>query len=697
MHLSTSFVATCIILMFMMSEVSLMGSPQLSKESKSKKFGWIQSMNRSIKLGGSSRGLLETITNYFSSSKKVPLSPMNSVTLDPEDEDLLRRAGIISTMGGWLSSVSPSIIENIKYLFQRVKVTLEALPGDAPVLMSKTVVIETMSLSAEQIDELEEATRDDGERLRRELQTRLTPDLFGPICLYSAPEALGIFLTSPRLPPDLSLKAWPVHALSKVTNKVVTMSGLVVDRDRGYLAALPDGVVQTDDAVVKVHVLQRPRRNGRLEAIAGDAVSKSSTIFYEIQGLLNITKRKECILIIVTRRHIRYVTVQRDEEFWIKNMLDKIVNFYETTLLPKLSEEMLPHMQNVRFAAKLVYTVLSALDNKRVREIYSNTKGPSAYDVLMKESRVRIMPEHYYLVMDPAIRNRERVREILKGYPSSRESWNLEQGSRKKFLESYLAANPGWDIEDGGLMIDRAMPYLAAYPTAFGVRIRPTPQFGKINTRLRSTRGFEVYSLEGTHSQPESSQPPQPRSNGSRPRSNREIKIDSQKPGSSPQKPTKRKRQKVIFEVVILNSADEKHLNTILSVDNKAGKRWLRKSSKYYYQVQGSMAISRVKECVFILAKEGTNGGTILHSEIIDLDVKVWHDLQQQLAHFYFGAYLVYHASPESFELLARNKKLDQLFREDERLFPTKAEIEDDKKKVQVEKKKALKLTDSKG
>lgn len=74
----------------------------------------------------------------------------------------------------------------------------------------------------------------------------------------------------------------------------------------------------------------------------GDAVSKSSTIFYEIQGLLNITKRKECILIIVTRRHIRYVTVQRDEEFWIKNMLDKLVNFYETTLLPKLSEEMLP-------------------------------------------------------------------------------------------------------------------------------------------------------------------------------------------------------------------------------------------------------------------------------------------------------------------------------------------------------------------
>ncbi|XP_072160729.1 uncharacterized protein [Bemisia tabaci] len=411
----------------------------------------------------------------------------------------------------------------------------------------------------------------------------------------------------------------------------------------------------------------------------------ANPLFYEVQGLLNIMNRKKCILLVVSRKYVTPFTVKRDESFWRDEMLGKIVKFYEGTLAPKLSAEMLPRIRNLQVAANIAYGAISELDGEKALDIYRRTQdGSEAYDVLWDESRIRIMPQHYHLVMHPNIPTKEKVNQILKGYYTSREGWNWQQSSRKSFLNRYIDMHPEWTIkEDGGLIIDPAFPYLATFPTAYGYgslqdqpqsppkrqpsspsKHQPSSPPKRKPLKRPSSRGHAILALEAP-------QPPEVPKNGFKSKSTSGSKVDVDEAGSSP--PRTKTRLQVIYEVVafIPSVADAYQLND-LYVDK--GRTLLKRDSRSYYKVQGSMAISRVRRCLFILGKLGTKEKEILHSEVVDFDAKVWRKLQQKLAHFYFSTYLVYHANPEFFKSLARGKTLRDLIAEDP--FPTAEEVE---------------------
>lgn len=58
--------------------------------------------------------------------------------------------------------------------------------------------------------------------------------------------------------------------------------------------------------------------------------------YYQIQGQLQIIKRKHCIFAIWTSLGIKLEKIMRDNTFWREKMLQRLKQFYEKCILPEI-------------------------------------------------------------------------------------------------------------------------------------------------------------------------------------------------------------------------------------------------------------------------------------------------------------------------------------------------------------------------
>lgn len=64
--------------------------------------------------------------------------------------------------------------------------------------------------------------------------------------------------------------------------------------------------------------------------------NKKNQIYYQIQGMLHITRRKYAVFVTWTSKNIKTETIEKDETFWSTEIEPEIVEFFKNRFLPKI-------------------------------------------------------------------------------------------------------------------------------------------------------------------------------------------------------------------------------------------------------------------------------------------------------------------------------------------------------------------------
>lgn len=137
--------------------------------------------------------------------------------------------------------------------------------------------------------------------------------------------------------------------LEAEVGKTISKCGLFIDHEVPFLGASPDGLIN-DDTVVEIKCPSSAKELTPDEAIIKrkftfwtvtksgeiDGVNKNHNFYYQIQGQLQVTRRKYCIFAMWTPKGMKYTTIERDEAFWNQKMFPKLELFYMNCLLPEI-------------------------------------------------------------------------------------------------------------------------------------------------------------------------------------------------------------------------------------------------------------------------------------------------------------------------------------------------------------------------
>lgn len=123
--------------------------------------------------------------------------------------------------------------------------------------------------------------------------------------------------------------------------------GLFADDQLEFLGATPDGIIddggivevkcpfssadlQPEDAISQGRIKSFKYVNGKI------VLNKNHDHYFQVQGQLHITKRHYCLYAVWTRKGIFYHRIERDDDFWQKEMKDKLIRFYMDCILPEI-------------------------------------------------------------------------------------------------------------------------------------------------------------------------------------------------------------------------------------------------------------------------------------------------------------------------------------------------------------------------
>ncbi|KAK4881734.1 hypothetical protein RN001_005053 [Aquatica leii] len=203
---------------------------------------------------------------------------------------------------------------------------------------------------------------------KRERQKRITASNFGKICklrkttstaktvsslLYSS------FMGSQATTFGLEKESIAIALFEKKTGKTVNKSGLVIDDNLPYLACSPDGLID-NHAIIEIKSSLKSGNLSPVDAVLqkkidycffdnGNVVLKRNhNYFFQIQGLLHITKRDVCYFVIYTNGGLHVEEIVRDDTFWIRKMEKRLVDFYLNSLLPELVDPRRSRQQDIR-------------------------------------------------------------------------------------------------------------------------------------------------------------------------------------------------------------------------------------------------------------------------------------------------------------------------------------------------------------
>lgn len=118
--------------------------------------------------------------------------------------------------------------------------------------------------------------------------------------------------------------------------------GLFIDSKIPYLVKCPYAArfFTPEDAIeANVSNLQSLYKNEKDEEM-----KRSRVYYYQIQGQLHITQRQYCIFTLYTPLRLKMEKNERNV-LWTKNMINKLVQFYEDCVLPGL---LVPRQKRIR-------------------------------------------------------------------------------------------------------------------------------------------------------------------------------------------------------------------------------------------------------------------------------------------------------------------------------------------------------------
>lgn len=163
--------------------------------------------------------------------------------------------------------------------------------------------------------------------------------------------------------------------LRNVVAETIEPCRLFIDPEFEMLACSPDGRIEELNAIVEVKCLYTGRN--LLPKVAIKNVASYSRIFkdknqpttmnekhhyyYQVQGQLHITRSSFCYFVVYTLKGIHYIKVERDTEFWEKEMEPKLLSFWEEALLPEVIDSRLARGMEIRERER----VLLAIENKK--------------------------------------------------------------------------------------------------------------------------------------------------------------------------------------------------------------------------------------------------------------------------------------------------------------------------------------------
>lgn len=221
----------------------------------------------------------------------------------------------------------------------------------------KEAFFKNLQLSEEECKKIEADTKEqrDSALWMHERRKRLTASFFGQICNKLPYTSCGNTIKDIlyRHFDNSSMKYGRMHekdaieSIKQSLNIQVNPSGLFINPNVPYLGATPDGLID-DDGIVEIKCPSSCSNLTPEDAIKSKKIIflkfdiKTNTIdinkrhkyFFQIQGQLQITNRSYCIFVLWTPLGTYTKKVQRDDNFWEKEMENKLKTFFFDCLTP---------------------------------------------------------------------------------------------------------------------------------------------------------------------------------------------------------------------------------------------------------------------------------------------------------------------------------------------------------------------------
>ena len=147
------------------------------------------------------------------------------------------------------------------------------------------------------------------------------------------------------------------EAYEKLVNKKVQHTGLVIDLDDPWLGGSPDGILNENEVIeIKcaysgrdastLHDLVKMRGSEFCINYNGN-LKKSHVYYYQVQGIMHITKRKSCDFILYMPKFIHVTKIEYDNDLW-ENTISSLKRFYHTYYIVELMKsEYLQKKENI--------------------------------------------------------------------------------------------------------------------------------------------------------------------------------------------------------------------------------------------------------------------------------------------------------------------------------------------------------------
>ncbi|XP_077512016.1 uncharacterized protein LOC144122934 [Amblyomma americanum] len=211
---------------------------------------------------------------------------------------------------------------------------------------------------ATNIEDLQRATsKQSGSTVwKQERRKRLTASLFGAICKRKPTAGCGRTvgdilckeITSEAIRNGKDHECLALKQIENECNVVVKECGLFVDQESPFLGASPDGLIG-EDVLVEVKCPYSARHLTPLEGVRAKKITcceenkngrlqlkTNSNYWYQVQGQLNIARRRKCLFVLWTKKGISTEVISRNQSFWEDEMLPRLKKFYMHCLLPEL-------------------------------------------------------------------------------------------------------------------------------------------------------------------------------------------------------------------------------------------------------------------------------------------------------------------------------------------------------------------------
>ncbi|KAJ8914142.1 hypothetical protein NQ315_016220 [Exocentrus adspersus] len=235
--------------------------------------------------------------------------------------------------------------------------------------VEKIRILNKLQLTSEEIRQVEEETRGQWSNSRYEVERkdRLTASVFGEVIKRRSSTSCHNLVKKILYTLNIHSEAMEYGrakesvARQKFCNlrpqAQVTESGLFIDKEYGYLAASPDGLVGAN-GLLEIKCLYKVHKSGKTlrEAVESDRtlcleirndkihLKRNHNYFYQVQGQLNISQRDICFFIVYINdqqpRHIEAILRQKD--LWNEIMRPRLTKFYMDCVLPEIIYRQIP-------------------------------------------------------------------------------------------------------------------------------------------------------------------------------------------------------------------------------------------------------------------------------------------------------------------------------------------------------------------